>query len=190
MAITALAQFSEWRSKTVRSGKPLGRLFLLSILGYLLLHTAFNFNLYGRYLLLLCPLLILLVAGTLGRAIASSHAGRFLRIILVPLLLIGALWTFSAPSALIIERDRYAGIDDLAAHLNRKPVATVIYDPWLGWELGYYLGPWHDKRRVHYPNAEALVSGALALDEVGDLVALTQPLLRRAGHAAAGRMAG
>ena len=42
----------------------------------------------------------------------------------------------------------------LARHLNGKPVATVIYDPWLGWELGYYLGVWHDKRRVHYPDAD------------------------------------
>ena len=44
----------------------------------------------------------------------------------------------------------------------------MIYDPWLGWELSYYLGQWHDKRRAHYPTAEALAAGALALDEIGD----------------------
>ena len=47
-------------------------------------------------------------------------------------------------------------------------MATVIYDPWLGWELDYYLGAWHDKRRVHYPTAEALKGGALELDERGE----------------------
>ena len=47
-------------------------------------------------------------------------------------------------------------------------MATVIYDPWLGWELGYYLDIWHNKRRVHYPNPQELVRGALALDEIGD----------------------
>ncbi|MCA9891693.1 MAG: metallophosphoesterase [Anaerolineae bacterium] len=55
----------------------------------------------------------------------------------------------------------------LADYLNEKPIATVIYDPWLGWELGYYLGPWTNKRRVHYPTPDALVKDALELPETG-----------------------
>ena len=61
-------------------------------------------------------------------------------------------------------------------HLNAKPVATVIYDPWLGWELGYYLGQWHDKRRVHYPTPAALVAGALALDEASATATFVAPV--------------
>ena len=47
-------------------------------------------------------------------------------------------------------------------------MARVIYAPWLGWELDYYLGVWSDKRRVHFPTAEALAAGALALHERGE----------------------
>ena len=61
----------------------------------------------------------------------------------------------------------YTGIDDLADFLNQQPVATVIYDHWLGWELGYYLGQWHDKRLTYYPTPNALVQDALALCEIG-----------------------
>ncbi len=65
------------------------------------------------------------------------------------------------------DRGRYTGIDELADYLNTKPVATVIYDRWLGWQLGYYLGQWTNKRRVHFPTPQALVQGALALSETG-----------------------
>lgn len=61
----------------------------------------------------------------------------------------------------------YTGIDQLADYLNAQPVATVIYDRWLGWELRYYLGQWHDKRMVYYPTPELLVRDALALCEIG-----------------------
>ena len=43
----------------------------------------------------------------------------------------------------------------------------MIYDRWLGWELRYYLGQWHDKRMVYYPTPESLVRDALALCEIG-----------------------
>lgn len=58
-------------------------------------------------------------------------------------------------------------IHKLAAYLNDKPVATVIYDRWLDWELDYYMGAWTDKRRVYYPTPPELAAGAQALDERG-----------------------
>lgn len=61
----------------------------------------------------------------------------------------------------------YVGIDVVADYLNTKPVATVIYDRWLGWELGYYMGQWTDKRRVYYPTPDLLAQGALSLCESG-----------------------
>ena len=55
----------------------------------------------------------------------------------------------------------------MADFLSGQPVATVIYDHWLGWQLDYYLGVWHDKRRVYYPSPQALVADALRLCENG-----------------------
>jgi len=62
----------------------------------------------------------------------------------------------------------YQEIDDLADYLNDKPIATVIYDRWLGWELAYYMGQWTNKRRVYFPTPNALAKGASALDEMGN----------------------
>jgi hypothetical protein len=31
-------------------------------------------------------------------------------------------------------------IDQVAAYLKMLPSGTVVYDHWLGWELGYYMG--------------------------------------------------
>jgi len=121
-------------------------------------HTILNLNMYARYLLLILPPLVLLMA----RSIAGRHR---LRILIAIIAASGALWTIQQGSPLEDDRQLHAGIDALAEYLDSKPVATVIYDPWLGWQLDYYLGAWHDKRRVHYPAAQALAADAAALDE-------------------------
>ncbi|MCY4146606.1 MAG: hypothetical protein OXE95_09655 [Chloroflexi bacterium] len=123
-------------------------------------HTILNLNLYARYLLLILPPLVLLAA-------CSLASMRRLRAVFAILAVLGALWTLQQGSPLEEARSQHAGIDALADYLNRKPVATVVYDPWLGWQLDYYLGAWHDKRRVHYPTAQALAAGVAALDERG-----------------------
>ena len=140
--------------------------FLVALCLYLAIHAVVRFNLYDRYLLLMLPLLILPVARGLA-ALCASVSGRPLRPIAVALVLISAVGTFNGHTPVAGNRVTYWGIDQLADYLNGKPVATVVYDPWLGWQLDYYLGPWHDKRRVHHPTAAALVADALSLDERG-----------------------
>lgn len=146
--------------------QPQLRLLLWAVAVYSAVHVIFNFNRYDRYVLLALPLLVLLAAGALAawlRLLKHRVAGGFV----LALLLLGGFWMLRSDIRIGGDRAAFAGIDGLAAHLNSKPVATVIYDPWLGWQLGYYLGAWHDKRRVHYPTADALVRGALALTETG-----------------------
>jgi hypothetical protein len=58
------------------------------------------------------------------------------------------------------DRGEHTGIDQLAVYLDSKPLGTIIYDHWLGWELGYYLGAWSNKRRVYYPDPDALAADA------------------------------
>ncbi len=146
---------SNWRKGQKRR---LGSALLAIISAFIALHTILNLNVYARYLLLILPPLVIFVTC----AIASS---RRLCMLVALLAALGALWTLQQGSPLEEARSQHAGIDALAAHLKRKPVATVIYDPWLGWQLDYYLGAWHDKRRVHHPTAQALAAGAAALDE-------------------------
>ena len=153
--IIALAA-AGWRKQ--RPAKTL----LLYILAYLTLHTLIPFNQYDRYALPILPAFVLLMAGGLTRVIGQWRIAA----VMGGLLMLSALTSLDN---LPIGGDhrKYQGIDELAAVLNSKPLATVIYDPWLGWELDYYMGPWSDKRRVHYPTPDALAAGALDLDEIG-----------------------
>lgn len=165
----AFVSASRWgRGASRNRALRVERVLLLYIVGFLGAQVVLPFNLYDRYLLLILPPLVLLVAGSLARARIAAARGQGLRFGLAALIAAGGLWSLNAGWTVGGDPGAYEGIDALAGHLNAKPVATVIYDPWLGWELGYYLGTWHDKRRAHYPTAAALAAGALALDETGD----------------------
>jgi len=140
-------------------------LLLLWVIGYLLVHIILTVGVYDRYLLLLVFPLALLIAQALVRLLP----GRTLMIAGVLALLLSAPALQAAGHRLPVGGDsgRRDGIDQLATYLNQLPVAAVVYDPWLGWELGYYLGPWTSLRRVHYPTPEALIADALLLPETG-----------------------
>ena len=138
---------------------------------YLLAHWLVAFNLYDRYLLPVVPLLAVMVGAGLAQGMSALNrvCGRYnghgsavsLQVILM--LLVAGVMLLSAypPRYPTDDRPRDAGIIALADHLNDKPLGAILYDPWLGWELGYYLGPWTDKRRVHYPAPEVLAADAL-----------------------------
>ncbi|MGB1286615.1 MAG: hypothetical protein ACPG7F_08790, partial [Aggregatilineales bacterium] len=138
-------------------------------IGYLCGHIILRFNIYDRYLLILVPIMTLLLARaltTLSQHFHTKGTRLFIYIaIIAGLLLPGAWWASSGDAPIGGDRGYYAGIDDLTMYLNEKPVATVIYDRWLGWQLDYYMGQWSDKRRVYYPDVDSLVAGALALFE-------------------------
>ncbi len=144
---------------------------LLYILGYLLINWLMGFNIYPRYLLpILVPGAVLAARSAIWlwawlRPRLSAQEGVVIAAALSLTLVAGA-WSASETRADFSEDGNdYSGMIDLADTLNAQPVATVIYDHWLGWELGYYMGQWSDKRRVYYPTPEALVSDALKLHE-------------------------
>lgn len=112
---------------------------------YLLAHWIGAFNTYDRYLLPVLPLLIVVVSAPSARLTPAVY-----RIGLA--LLVGLLLFAGSPARFPTDdRGRDADIITLADDLNRKPLGAIIYDHWLGWEMGYYLGAWSDKRRVYYP---------------------------------------
>jgi 4-amino-4-deoxy-L-arabinose transferase-like glycosyltransferase len=140
-------------------------------LGYLLAHWWVAFNTYDRYLLVIVPSMGVLGARAgawlwrvLRRAISQPEMMVAAGALLLSMLS-GAINAASGETAYNGERRQYAGIIALADYIAALPTATVIYDHWSGWQLGYYLGAWHDKRRVYYPTPDALVSDALVLPE-------------------------
>ncbi len=131
------SHFSEGRAKARPYKDVFQTIALLFILAYSLFHIVLGIPLYDRYALLIIPLIALI-------------ASRYVRISIF----IGVLVIFMPIS---IGRDGYpldseGEIITLAEEINNLPFAAVVYDHWRGWELGYYLGAWSEKRRVYYPN--------------------------------------
>lgn len=137
-------------------------------LAYVLLHWLVAFNTYERYLLLILPPAALLSARGVSWLVDRARwpallpAGRWLVALLRSTgLIAGGVAAASRGGPLENARHRQAGIDELAAFLESRSPGAIVYDPWLGWELGYYLGQWTDKRRVYYPSPAELAAGAL-----------------------------
>lgn len=123
-------------------------------LALLAAHVVLPFNLYDRYLLLLLPGIAALAAVRLRGALRR----RWSAALAIPIVLVGGLLV---PARFPTDvRDRDPGLTELAAFVNRQPLGTIVYNPWLGWEMGYYLGPWSDKRVVYYPSPAAFAADA------------------------------
>ncbi len=124
----------------------------LFALVYMAAHVLIRFNTYDRYALPLVSLMGIGAAWTFSRLPArASYA---------VLVLAGAWLTLNQAPFPQDNRWRDHDFPALMSHLNAKPLGTIVYDPWLGWYTGYYVGAWSDKRRVHYPDVESLVADA------------------------------
>lgn len=111
---------------------------MLSLLAYWLL----AYNTYDRYLYPLGPLILLLVA---QGVVLLATSRRSISATLFPALAIVCITPFTLATLhgqQIVGGDRGANtsIDRLATTINNLPPGSVVYDYWLGWELGYYLG--------------------------------------------------
>lgn len=145
-------------------------------------HIIFTLNLFDRNLIVLLPVAVIFVAKEFqsqkndqleksrreeSQTLLYINIKRVFIIILLCYLGLLSIQASLQQHPIGGDDGRHDGINDLADYLNSKPVATVIYDPWLDWELDYYMGVWTNKRRVFYPTPELLITDALALDEVG-----------------------
>jgi hypothetical protein len=146
------------------------------LLAYGWAHWLVAFNIYDRYLLPVLPPVALLMARGVGwikvltqrREDAKSQRVFFLSRPLVVSIL--TLSVFALASAALDASEgrihvggdlgEHTGVDALADYLNSRALGAIVYDHWLGWELGYYMGPWSDKRRVYYPTPDALAADA------------------------------
>jgi len=166
--VLAAALFIAVRKRVTIQWHILG-LFGVWIVGYAALHLITAVNTYDRYWLPLLPLLVILLARVLAEVIhqAKPTIKRGAWAGLVLLCIITGLFASRADLPIGGDMRHHHGIDEAAHFLNAQPVATVVYDHWLGWHLGYYLGQWTDKRVVYYPAPQPLIDDALALDETG-----------------------
>lgn len=117
-------------------------------------HVVLPFNLYDRYLLLLLPGIAVLAALRLRVLLRW----RWTAVLVLSVVIAGGL---AEPARYPTDvRDRDSGLIELAAFINRQPLGTIVYNPWLGWEMGYTVGPWSDKRVVYYPSPDEFAADA------------------------------
>lgn len=111
------------------------------------------FNTYDRYLHTLVPFTLILT----GRVLLPICTGLLKRYGLAAALVAACLMPFLAYHS-TTEPDRNAGIDQIAATLNALPAGSIIYDYWLGWELGFYLGDNPHVQIIWEPSIDDLVT--------------------------------
>lgn len=135
---------------------------LATLLGYWLL----AFNTYDRYLHPLIPLILILAAR--GVVLAGDALGRHVAVIpTVAGLAALSMMPFTHAAlhgALPIGGDRgeHGGIVALATAINGLPDGAVVYDHWLGWALGYYLGAETAIRLIFEPTPESFADRVCA----------------------------
>jgi 4-amino-4-deoxy-L-arabinose transferase-like glycosyltransferase len=169
-ALLCISLYGVYRQRKSAQASQIDTLLPAYSVIYLVAHWLIAIGVYDRYLLPVLPVILLLMARGLeylSRKLSDPHSYAK-KVILVSLCVCGLI--FALPSAwdategqLPIGGDRgqHQGIDALGHYLDNKALGAIIYDHWLGWELGYYIGAWSDKRRVYYPTPEALVTDAL-----------------------------
>lgn len=157
-----------------RAAGGVEQILIIYTLGYLLLHWVVALNIYDRYLLLILPPVLLLIARGLEwivkhlafRSLIVSPSARLAFavlscIVVITFILLPASDAVEGRFSIGGQHGEYEGIDELGTYLDSKTLGAIIYDHWLGWELGYYIGTWSDKRRVYYPTPQALLADAL-----------------------------
>jgi hypothetical protein len=123
---------------------------MLYLIGYVIAHWLIAFNTYDRYLIPLIPLSAMVIGTGLARV------PHFMLIAVI-----GVIVITTPPYFPDDQRARDDTILALADYLNAKPLGAIVYDHGLGWELGYYIGAWSDKRRVYYPEPQIQAIDAL-----------------------------
>lgn len=153
--LLTLAFLPLFGSAVLRESSRATRSLIAAALGLFLLHWIGDFPTFDRYLLLLLPLLV---------PAAAHHIARRPARVVMPAaftLMIVMSSTTHDPRADVYRSPQPDGIIALASWLNDRPLGAIVYDHWLGWEMGFYRGAWSDKRWVYYPDPVSLATDAL-----------------------------
>jgi hypothetical protein len=193
-------------------GRNLPRLAIAAyILAYLLVHIAFTFQPWDRYLLPILPLICVLAARGMvlcWRALLAAPAPRTIRraalaaanVTAVTLALYAAGLGVTASIPAGSDVGAYSGVAQAARFLAGQPQPSTVYHDRLGWHLEYYLyglpvaRSWYDSPQKLASEAARIAreqpgsSQWLALPawEESELPALTRALAARGFRATPG----
>ncbi len=123
-----------------------GLIIAAYILGYLLIHVAFTFQPWDRYLLPILPLICALAGRGLllaTRALTSAPVSQKWRAVVATIIAGLALYAASLGVTATIpvgsDVGAYRGVAEAARFLANQPDRPTVYHDHLGWHLDYYL---------------------------------------------------
>ncbi|MBI5930223.1 MAG: glycosyltransferase family 39 protein [Chloroflexi bacterium] len=129
----------------------------LFLVWYLGLYWLVAFSVRIRYLLPIIPFILLLVTWAIGELTSRWRLGTWFSAIAI--ILVMAQPTLTArPLSREPQDFDLRGIDDLATTLNHDFAGRIVYDYWLGWELGWYLGDDTTVWLVYFSTPEELAA--------------------------------
>lgn len=129
----------------------------LFLVWYLGLYWLVAFSVRIRYLLPIIPFILLMVTLAIGELASRWRGGIWVSGIAIILLLAHPTLTARSLSREPQDFD-LRGIDELADTLNQDFAGRIVYDYWLGWELGWYLGEDTEVWLVYFSTPEELAA--------------------------------
>lgn len=149
-----------WLFVSAKKRYPTGLMswfIILYLVWYVGIYWLVAFSPRIRYLIPVVPFLLLIIAQGIGWLANRWKFGEWVSAGIIILLMGG-----SAINATSLSQEEQgfdlAGIDELADTLNRDFAGAIVYDNWLGWELGWYLGRDTDIWVVYFSTPEELAA--------------------------------
>ncbi len=156
LALVAIA----WLLVSREKGSLLGWLIAAFLVCYMGVHWFLAFNIWDRYVLLIAPFALLIVAQGMVWLLSQRQ------LIVAGVLLVIISWGTARDAVNRTNPDEVAGIDEMAATLNTDYAGRIVYDYWLGWHFRWYLGADPQLQLIFFPTPEDL---AIHLQEAGEL---------------------
>ncbi|MCQ3931775.1 MAG: hypothetical protein DPW16_15075 [Chloroflexi bacterium] len=149
----------------------------LFLVWYLSLYWLVAFSVRIRYLLPIIPFILLLVTLAIGEWASRWRWGVSFNAIGIILVMAHPALT-ARPLSREPQDFELHGIDELADTLNRDFAGRIVYDYWLGWELGWYLGEETNVWLVYFSTPEELAAHLQTETGVRYLVAPNEELVQ------------
>ncbi len=124
----------------------------VGVLGTFFLYWLVAFPLYDRYLVPLVPLMVILMARGMCLLLGVRRARWVALVVSLAMIL---------PLVALRQDSADLGVAGLARAIKtRLPAESVVWDHWLGWELGWYLGEPVGMKVIWQPTPEAFARAA------------------------------
>ncbi len=169
-----------WLMFTAKKQHPtrwISWIIALFVVWYLGLYWLVAFSVRMRYVLPIIPFILLLVTLAIGDLVSRWRWGMWFSAIAIVLAM-----THPALTARPLSREpqdfKLQGIDELADKLNHDFAGRIVYDYWLGWELGWYLGGDTEVWLVYFSTPEELAAHLQTESGARYLVAPNEDLAR------------